>query len=104
MVIFKIKSQIKSPYFNAISKISKSSQNDLKSDFVKSSIKSLNTLLDYTFFDQLQNKFTCQMPFQVQSSLFRDGTFLLRVRLLIVAGNCGSVLDDHPDNIIEDGS
>jgi hypothetical protein len=44
MVIFKIKSQIKSPYFNVILKISKSSQNDLKSDFVKSSIKSLNTL------------------------------------------------------------
>jgi hypothetical protein len=44
MVIFKIKSQIKSPYFNVIFKISKSSQNDLKSDFVKSSIKSLNTL------------------------------------------------------------
>jgi hypothetical protein len=41
----KIKSQIKSPYFNMILKISKSSQNDLKSDFVKSSIKSLNTLL-----------------------------------------------------------
>jgi hypothetical protein len=40
----KIKSQIKSPYFNMILKISKSSQNDLKSDFVKSSIKSLNTL------------------------------------------------------------
>jgi hypothetical protein len=39
----KIKSQIKSPYFNIILKISKSSQNDLKSDFVKSSIKSLNT-------------------------------------------------------------
>jgi hypothetical protein len=32
------------PYFNIILKISKSSQNDLKSDFVKSSIKSLNTL------------------------------------------------------------
>jgi hypothetical protein len=44
MVIFIIKSQIKSPYFNVILKISKSSQNDLKSDFVKSSIKSLNTL------------------------------------------------------------
>jgi hypothetical protein len=42
--IFKIKSQIKSPNFNMILKISKSSQNDLKSDFVKSSIKSLNTL------------------------------------------------------------
>jgi hypothetical protein len=45
MDILKIKSQIKSPYFNMILKISKSSQNDLKSDFVKSSIKSLNTLL-----------------------------------------------------------
>jgi hypothetical protein len=44
MDIFKIKSQIKSPYFNMILKISKLSQNDLKSDFVKSSIKSLNTL------------------------------------------------------------
>jgi hypothetical protein len=44
MDILKIKSQIKSPYFNMILKISKSSQNDLKSDFVKSSIKSLNTL------------------------------------------------------------
>jgi hypothetical protein len=30
--------------FNMILKISKSSQNDLKSDFVKLSIKSLNTL------------------------------------------------------------
>jgi hypothetical protein len=40
----KIKSQIKSPYFNVILKISKLSKNDLKSDFVKSSIKSLNTL------------------------------------------------------------
>jgi hypothetical protein len=45
MDILKIKSQIKSPYFNIILKISKSSQNDLKSDFVKSSIKSLNTLV-----------------------------------------------------------
>jgi hypothetical protein len=45
MDIFKIKSQIKSPYFNMILKISKSSKNDLKSDFVKSSIKSLNTLV-----------------------------------------------------------
>jgi hypothetical protein len=44
MVFFKIKSQIKSPFFNVILKISKSFQNDLKSDFVKSSIKSLNTL------------------------------------------------------------
>jgi hypothetical protein len=44
MVIFKIKSQIKSPVFKVILKISKSSKNDLKSDFVKSSIKSLNTL------------------------------------------------------------
>jgi hypothetical protein len=44
MDIWKIKSQIKSPYFNMILKISKSSQNDLKSDFVKSSIESLNTL------------------------------------------------------------
>jgi hypothetical protein len=44
MDILKIKSQIKSPYFNVILKISKSSKNDLKSDFVKSSIKSLNTL------------------------------------------------------------
>jgi hypothetical protein len=44
MVFLKIKSQIKSPFFNVILKISKSSQNDLKSDFVKSSIKSLNTL------------------------------------------------------------
>jgi hypothetical protein len=44
MLIIKIKSQIKSPYFHVILKISKSSQNDLKSDFVKSSIKSLNTL------------------------------------------------------------
>jgi hypothetical protein len=43
--IFEIKSQIKSPNFNMILKISKSSQNDLKSDFVKSSIKSLNTLV-----------------------------------------------------------
>jgi hypothetical protein len=31
-------------YFNVILKISKLSQNDLKSDFVKSSINSLNTL------------------------------------------------------------
>jgi hypothetical protein len=45
IVIFKITSQIKSPYFNVILKISKSSQNDLRSDFVKSSIKSLNTLI-----------------------------------------------------------
>jgi hypothetical protein len=45
MVISKIKSQIKSPYFNVILKISKSSHNDLKYDFVKSSIKSLNTLI-----------------------------------------------------------
>jgi hypothetical protein len=45
MDILKIKSQIKSPYFYMILKISKSSQNDLKSDFVKSSIKSLNTLV-----------------------------------------------------------
>jgi hypothetical protein len=30
--------------FNVILKISKSSKNDFKSDFVKSSIKSLNTL------------------------------------------------------------
>jgi hypothetical protein len=44
MDILTIKSQIKSPYFNMILKIAKSSQNDLKSDFVKSSIKSLNTL------------------------------------------------------------
>jgi hypothetical protein len=44
MDILKIKSQIKSPYFNIILKISKMSENDLKSDFVKSSIKSLNTL------------------------------------------------------------
>jgi hypothetical protein len=44
MDILKIKSQIKSPYFNMILKISKSSQNYLKSDFVKSSIKSFNTL------------------------------------------------------------
>jgi CRISPR/Cas system CSM-associated protein Csm3 (group 7 of RAMP superfamily) len=44
MDILKIKSQIKSPYFNMILKISKSSKNELKSDFVKSSIKSLNTL------------------------------------------------------------
>jgi hypothetical protein len=42
--ILKIKSQIKSPYFNVILKISKSSKNDLKSDFVKSPIKSLNSL------------------------------------------------------------
>jgi hypothetical protein len=44
MDILKIKSQIKSPYFNVILQISQSSKNDLKSDFVKSSIKSLNTL------------------------------------------------------------
>jgi hypothetical protein len=44
MDILTIKSQIKSPYFNMILKIAKSSQNDLKSYFVKSSIKSLNTL------------------------------------------------------------
>jgi hypothetical protein len=44
IAILKIKSQIKSPFFNGISKISKLSKNDLKSDFVKSSIKSLNTL------------------------------------------------------------
>jgi hypothetical protein len=45
MDILKIKSEIKSLYFNMILKITKSSKNDLKSDFVKSSIKSLNTLL-----------------------------------------------------------
>jgi hypothetical protein len=44
MDLLKIKSQIKSPYFNMILKISKSSQNDLKSYFIKSSIKLLNTL------------------------------------------------------------
>jgi hypothetical protein len=44
MDILTIKSQIKSPYFNMILKIAKSSQTDLKSDFVKSSIKLLNTL------------------------------------------------------------
>jgi hypothetical protein len=43
MDVLKIKNQIKSPYFNGILKISKSSQNDLESDFVKLSIKSLNT-------------------------------------------------------------
>jgi hypothetical protein len=40
MDIFKIKSS----YFNMILKISKLSKNYLKSDFAKSSIKSLNTL------------------------------------------------------------
>jgi hypothetical protein len=40
-----MKSQMKSPYINVILKISKSSTNDFKSDFVKSSIKSWNTLL-----------------------------------------------------------
>jgi hypothetical protein len=44
MDLLKIKSQIKSPYFNMILKISKSSQNYLKSYFIKSSIKLLNTL------------------------------------------------------------
>jgi hypothetical protein len=44
MDILKMKSQIKSPYFNVILKISKSSKNYLKSDFVKLSIKLLNTL------------------------------------------------------------
>jgi hypothetical protein len=44
MDILKIKSQNKSPYFKMILKISKLSENNLKSDFVKSSIKSLNTL------------------------------------------------------------
>jgi hypothetical protein len=53
MVFLKIKSQIKSSFFNVILKISKSSQNDLKSDFVKSSIKSLNTLS--TIFPRMVN-------------------------------------------------
>jgi hypothetical protein len=44
MDIFKIKSQIKLPYFNVILKLLKSSKNGLKSDFVQCSIKSLNTL------------------------------------------------------------
>jgi hypothetical protein len=56
MDILKIKSQIKSAYFNMILKISKSSQNDLKSDLLKSSIKSLNTL------DMLINQYAVCSP------------------------------------------
>jgi hypothetical protein len=44
MDILKIESQIKSPYLDVILKISKSSKNDLKSDFAKPSIKYLYTL------------------------------------------------------------
>jgi hypothetical protein len=58
MVFLKIKSQIKSPFFNVILKISKSSQNDLKSDFVKLSIKSLNTL--HTMYIMNVYKCTCK--------------------------------------------
>jgi hypothetical protein len=44
MDFLKIKSQIKSSYFNTIEKITKSSKYDFKSDFAKSQIKSFHTL------------------------------------------------------------
>jgi hypothetical protein len=61
MGILTIKSQIKSPYFNMILKIAKSSQNDLQSDFVKSSIKSLNTLhaVQLTLYYSAYRKINC---------------------------------------------
>jgi hypothetical protein len=90
MDILKIKSQIKSPYFNVILKISKSSKNNLKSDFVKSSIKSLNTLVFtragpgglYNVIQQI----TCQDAFH--ACFCRDTTFFLRLNRLVAKDVC----------------
>jgi hypothetical protein len=51
--------KIKSPYFNMILKISKSSENDLKSDFVKSSIKLLNTLRYWNLMEDSRGTLGC---------------------------------------------
>jgi hypothetical protein len=61
MDILKIKSQIISPYFDVILKILKSPRNDLKSDFVKSPIKSLNTLVKRS--SKMANSTTLAYPY-----------------------------------------